>query len=141
MRSYTYSTSNELEAGYKINIEGTYTEAVGVSIRQSSEQALIYTSARCILYLYTLLTGYYTYSLKAQPTGLHHHVCRGGEICVKEVPIHFIGLQDTVQYVEVLSHINFFAANLVFFLETSIELVTSKREIRRKDDKLILTKL
>ena len=31
-RSYTYSTSNELEAGYKINIEGTYTEAVGVSL-------------------------------------------------------------------------------------------------------------
>ncbi|MBO4810614.1 MAG: FimB/Mfa2 family fimbrial subunit [Prevotella sp.] len=31
-RSYTYSTSNELEAGYKINIEGTYTEAVGVTL-------------------------------------------------------------------------------------------------------------
>ncbi|MBO4826535.1 MAG: FimB/Mfa2 family fimbrial subunit [Prevotella sp.] len=31
-RSYTYSTSNELEAGYKINIEGTYTETVGVTL-------------------------------------------------------------------------------------------------------------
>lgn len=31
-RSYTYSTSNELEAGYKICIEGTYTEAVGVTL-------------------------------------------------------------------------------------------------------------
>ena len=31
-RSYTYSTSNELEAGYKISIEGTYTEAVGVTL-------------------------------------------------------------------------------------------------------------
>lgn len=31
-RSYTYSTSNELEAGYRINIEGTYTEAVGVTL-------------------------------------------------------------------------------------------------------------
>ena len=31
-RSYTYSTSNELEAGYKISIEGTYTEAVGVKL-------------------------------------------------------------------------------------------------------------
>ena len=31
-RSYTYSTSNELEAGYKINIEGTHTEAVGVTL-------------------------------------------------------------------------------------------------------------
>ncbi|MBQ8066059.1 MAG: hypothetical protein IJ200_10445, partial [Prevotella sp.] len=31
-RSYTYSTNNELEAGYKINIDGTYTEAVGVSL-------------------------------------------------------------------------------------------------------------
>ena len=31
-KSYTYSTSDELEAGYKINIEGTYTEAVGVSL-------------------------------------------------------------------------------------------------------------
>ena len=31
-RSYTYSTSNELEAGYRISIEGTYTEAVGVTL-------------------------------------------------------------------------------------------------------------
>ena len=31
-RSYTYSTSNELEAGYKISIEGTYTEALGVTL-------------------------------------------------------------------------------------------------------------
>ena len=31
-RSYTYSTSNELEAGYKISIEGTYTEAMGVTL-------------------------------------------------------------------------------------------------------------
>ena len=31
-KSYTYSTSDELEAGYKINIEGTYTEAVGVNL-------------------------------------------------------------------------------------------------------------
>ena len=31
-KSYTYSTAEELEAGYKINIEGTYTEAVGVSL-------------------------------------------------------------------------------------------------------------
>ena len=31
-RSYTYSTSNELEAAYKINIDGTYTEAVGVNL-------------------------------------------------------------------------------------------------------------
>ena len=30
--TYTYSTSDQLEAGYKINIEGTYTEAVGVSL-------------------------------------------------------------------------------------------------------------
>jgi hypothetical protein len=30
--TYTYSTADELEAGYKINIEGTYTEAVGVSL-------------------------------------------------------------------------------------------------------------
>ena len=36
-RSYTYSTSNELEAGYKINIEGTYTEAVGVSLTGTIE--------------------------------------------------------------------------------------------------------
>ena len=31
-KTYTYSTSDQLEAGYKINIEGTYTEAVGVSL-------------------------------------------------------------------------------------------------------------
>lgn len=31
-RSYTYSTSNELEAGYKISIEGTYTETLGVTL-------------------------------------------------------------------------------------------------------------
>ena len=31
-RSYTYSTSNELEASYKISIEGAYTEAVGVTL-------------------------------------------------------------------------------------------------------------
>lgn len=30
--TYTYSTADELEAGYKINIDGTYTEAVGVSL-------------------------------------------------------------------------------------------------------------
>ena len=30
--TYTYSTSDQLEAGYKINIDGTYTEAVGVSL-------------------------------------------------------------------------------------------------------------
>ncbi|MBQ8655849.1 MAG: hypothetical protein IJ527_02140 [Prevotella sp.] len=46
-----------------------------MSIRQSGEQAFIYTSARRVLYLYTLLTGYHTNSLKAQPTGLHHHIC------------------------------------------------------------------
>ena len=33
-KTYTYSTNNELEAGYKINIEGTYTEAVGVNLTQ-----------------------------------------------------------------------------------------------------------
>ena len=38
-RSYTYSTSNELDAGYKINIEGTYTEAVGVSLTGTIEGA------------------------------------------------------------------------------------------------------
>ena len=38
-RSYTYSTSNELEAGYKISIEGTYTEAVGVSLTGTIEGA------------------------------------------------------------------------------------------------------
>ena len=32
-RGYTYSTSDQLEAGYKINIDGTYTEAVGVSLK------------------------------------------------------------------------------------------------------------
>ena len=31
-KTYTYSCSNQLEAGYKINIDGTYTEAVGVSL-------------------------------------------------------------------------------------------------------------
>ena len=31
-KTYTYSTSDELEAGYKINIDGTYTEAIGVSL-------------------------------------------------------------------------------------------------------------
>ena len=31
-KTYTYSTSDQLEAGYKINIDGTYTEAVGVSL-------------------------------------------------------------------------------------------------------------
>lgn len=38
-RSYTYSTSNELEAGYKISIEGTYTEAVGVTLTGTIEGA------------------------------------------------------------------------------------------------------
>lgn len=31
-KSYTYSSSEELEAGYKINIVGTYTESVGVEL-------------------------------------------------------------------------------------------------------------
>ena len=31
-KTYTYSTSDQLEAAYKININGTYTEAVGVSL-------------------------------------------------------------------------------------------------------------
>ena len=31
-KTYTYSCSDRLEAGYKININGTYTEAVGVSL-------------------------------------------------------------------------------------------------------------
>ena len=31
-KSYTYSTSDELETGYKINIEGTYTESIGVNL-------------------------------------------------------------------------------------------------------------
>lgn len=31
-KTYTYSTSDQLEAGYKINISGTYTEAVGVAL-------------------------------------------------------------------------------------------------------------
>ena len=30
--TYTYSCSDQLEAGYKINIDGTYTEAVGVAL-------------------------------------------------------------------------------------------------------------
>lgn len=31
-KTYTYSCSDQLEAGYKIHIDGTYTEAVGVSL-------------------------------------------------------------------------------------------------------------
>lgn len=31
-KTYTYSTSDQLEAGYKINIDGTYAEAVGVNL-------------------------------------------------------------------------------------------------------------
>lgn len=31
-KTYTYSTSDELEGGYKVNISGTYTEAVGVNL-------------------------------------------------------------------------------------------------------------
>ena len=31
-KTYTYSCSDQLAAGYKINIDGTYTEAVGVSL-------------------------------------------------------------------------------------------------------------
>ena len=31
-KTYTYCTSDQLEAGYKINIDGTYTEAVGVAL-------------------------------------------------------------------------------------------------------------
>jgi len=31
-KTYTYSCSEQLEAGYKINIDGTYTEAVGVNL-------------------------------------------------------------------------------------------------------------
>ena len=31
-KTYTYACSDQLEAGYKINIEGTYTEAVGVTL-------------------------------------------------------------------------------------------------------------
>ena len=31
-KTYTYSTSDQLEAGYKITIDGTYTEAVGVNL-------------------------------------------------------------------------------------------------------------
>ena len=38
-KTYTYSTSNELEAGYKISIVGTYTEAVGVSLTGTIEGA------------------------------------------------------------------------------------------------------
>ncbi len=36
-RSYTYQTSDELEEDYKINIEGTYTEAVGVTLSGTIE--------------------------------------------------------------------------------------------------------
>ena len=32
IHSYAYNTQDELEAGYKINIEGTYTDAVGVTL-------------------------------------------------------------------------------------------------------------
>jgi len=60
-----------------------------VSIRQFGEQAFVYTSAHRILYLYALLTGYHTNSLKAQPTSLHHHICRGGKSCLEEVPRDF----------------------------------------------------
>ena len=31
-KTYTYNTSDEMEAGYRINIDGTYTEAVGVNL-------------------------------------------------------------------------------------------------------------
>lgn len=31
-KTYTYSCSDQLETGYKINIDGTYTEAVGVNL-------------------------------------------------------------------------------------------------------------
>lgn len=31
-KTYTYSTSDQLEAAYKINIDGTYTDAVGVNL-------------------------------------------------------------------------------------------------------------
>ena len=31
-KTYTYSCSDQLEAGYRINIDGTYTEAVGVNL-------------------------------------------------------------------------------------------------------------
>ena len=31
-KTYTYNTSGEMEAGYKIKIDGTYTEAVGVNL-------------------------------------------------------------------------------------------------------------
>ena len=31
-KSYTYSTTDQLEAGYKLHISGTYTEAVGVAL-------------------------------------------------------------------------------------------------------------
>ena len=31
-KTYTYSCSDQLEAGYKINLDGTYTEAVGVAL-------------------------------------------------------------------------------------------------------------
>ena len=35
-KTYTYSTADQLEAGYKINIDGTYTEAVGVTLTGAS---------------------------------------------------------------------------------------------------------
>ena len=38
-KTYTYSCSDQLEAAYKINIEGTYTEAVGVSLTGTIEGA------------------------------------------------------------------------------------------------------
>ncbi len=31
-KTYTYSCSDQLEAGYKINIDGTYTEAIGINL-------------------------------------------------------------------------------------------------------------
>ena len=34
-KTYTYNTSDEMEAGYKINIDGTYTETVGVNLTGS----------------------------------------------------------------------------------------------------------
>ena len=38
-KTYTYSCSDQLEAGYKINIDGTYTEAVGVNLTGTIEGA------------------------------------------------------------------------------------------------------
>lgn len=38
-KTYTYSCSDQLEAGYKININGTYTEAVGVNLTGASTGA------------------------------------------------------------------------------------------------------